>query len=104
MYTEVIPTVGVNVYPLPPVVSPIGPNTASDITAVAIATDIGLPPVNVTIGGSVYPKPGFVISILSIDWLGTPVLLVMIATAVAWDPRAGWSIVIIGTEVYPHPS
>ena len=36
MYTEVIPTVGVNVYPKPAFVIPLGPNTASEITAVAI--------------------------------------------------------------------
>mgnify|MGYP003323596275 CR=1 FL=1 len=53
MYTEVIPTVGVNVYPNPPVVIPIGPSTASEMTAVATATDVGEPPVNTTVGGVV---------------------------------------------------
>ena len=48
MYTEVMPTVGVNVYPNPPVVIPIGPSTASEMTAVATATDVGEPPVNTT--------------------------------------------------------
>jgi len=59
--------VGVNVYPLPPVVSPTGPRTASETIAVAAAPDTGLPPLKTTRGGVVYHVPGFVSKILSID-------------------------------------
>ena len=84
---------------------------------VAIAPD-PLPPVIVTVGGSVYPYPVLVIKISFTDW--TPPTEVVIATAVAVfenseDGRApniplvsgsppGSLIVTVGIPVYPDPS
>ena len=59
----------------------------------------------VTVGGTVYPNPGFDIRILSIEW--TPFLTVVIATASAVDPGRSAGevpIVTVGTWVYPAPS
>ena len=69
-----IPTVGLKLYPNPAVSIPTGPRTPVDTIAVAMATDVGLPPLKVMDGGVVYPVPGLFSRILSIDLLGTPVL------------------------------
>ena len=60
----------------------------------------------VTVGASVYPNPGFVIKILSIDCPVWPSLLVIIATAVALTPCGNpvVDIPISGAAVYPVPS
>ena len=95
-----------NAYPLPPPVITGAPIEVGDINAVAI------PPVPnafwlriVIVGTSVYPYPGFVTSIRSIDCPVCPLRLVIIATAVALIPSVGAvDIPIKGAIVYPVPS
>ena len=80
-------TFGISPYSSPPSVTLI--TLTPSFSRIAVAN----PPYHktftlliVTIGDTVYPNPGFVIKILSIDCPACPSLLVIIATAVALTP------------------
>jgi hypothetical protein len=68
-----------------------------DKLAVAIAPDPP-PPEIVTIGGALYPDPGFV----TVSAVTSPFKIVAVAVAVV--PLAGGEIVTVGAEVNPDPA
>ena len=95
-----IATFGVVVYPEPPeVIVTIPMEPCVDTPAVAIPV-----PGTVTVGIPMYPLPGLIKRILSIDFaVAIPDLSVMIATAVASVPT-DVVIPIVGAAAYPNPS
>ena len=96
-----IATVGVEVYPDPSAVTVklITPLDTVSIDAVA-AAPTPLPLTNVTFGGVVYPEPALVNNISFTAC--APLLVVVIATAVASTPPAGAGVMNIdGGVKYP---
>ena len=99
-------TDGVVLYPAPPLVTVTIPILPVVAIPTVTATPTPPPPTKTTSGGERYPAPGFVIRISLIDLdVVIPVLLVVIATAVASMPPDGAEeIATVGVLVYPLPS